>query len=234
MQEERDALGAAAGGMGTDAGPARTTAQTRVPMNEKRMRIALFDYGTGNLHSLRKALESTGHTVAIENNPVPALHADAVVLPGVGAFGDAAAKLAPFADPLRRAFEQGLPCLGVCLGMQLLFDASEEGGGAGLGVLHGRVRRLRAQRVPQMGWNAVEPGDDPLFEGGSLVGYYANSYVVEPDDAATVIAWTEYAGERFPAAVRRGRTWGVQFHPEKSGSEGLRVIRNFLELAAAS
>jgi glutamine amidotransferase len=202
-------------------------------MNMKeRMRVALFDYGTGNLHSLAKALATTGHAVAIENAVTPVLHADAVVLPGVGAFGDAAAKIAPFAAQLRAALAGGLPCLGICLGMQLLFDSSEESAGSGLGVIRGRVRRLRARRVPQMGWNGVEPVGDPLLEGGPFVCYYANSFVAEPADESTVIAWSEYEGERFAAAVRQGRTWGVQFHPEKSGADGMRLIRNFLALAA--
>lgn len=232
--------------------------------------IALFDYGAGNLHSLLKALEAAGARVRVEPDPLRALDADALVLPGVGAFGAAAERLAPGLDAVRRALEGGLPCLGVCLGMHLLFEASDEGAGRGIGLLSGRVRRLRAQRVPHMGWNAVHPAStqppgggatapmprrpgegegngggtagggegrgvrclDPLFAGlDDLVAYYANSFVVEPADPAVVIAWTAYEDERFPAAVRRGRTWGVQFHPEKSGAPGLRLIRNFLEAA---
>jgi glutamine amidotransferase len=158
-----------------------------------------------------------------------ALSADAIVLPGVGNFGAAAARLAPARDSLRAALEDGTPCLGICLGMQLLFDASEEAGGRGIGAIPGHVRRLLAARVPHMGWNGVEAAGDPLFEDtGDLVAYYANSFVCEPEDPDTVIAWTEYDGERWPAAVRRGRTLGVQFHPEKSGAPGLRLLRNFL------
>jgi glutamine amidotransferase len=199
------------------------------------MNVALFDYGTGNLHSLAKAIQAGGHDVTIESDPERLLAADALVLPGVGAFGAAAALLAPAADSIREAIESGFPCLGVCLGMQLLFDGSEEGSGPGLGILPGQVRRLRARRVPHIGWNRVDPiGSDPLFEdaGDSLV-YYANSYVAEPDDDACVLAYTEYGGRRFVAAVRRKRTWGVQFHPEKSDVAGLRILRNFLSQAAS-
>jgi len=231
--------------------------------------IALFDYGAGNLHSLMKALEVAGARVRVEPDPRRALDADALVLPGVGVFGAAAERLAPAVDEVRRALEDGLPCLGVCLGMHVLFEGSDEGAGRGIGILAGRVRRLRAQRVPHMGWNAVHPAStrppgegggtpappprrpgedegpagetagggedrgvrwlDPLFADlHDLVAYYANSFVVEPADPSAVIAWTVYEHERFPAAVRCGRTWGVQFHPEKSGAQGLRLIRNFI------
>lgn len=193
------------------------------------MRVAVLDYGVGNLHSLGKALERAGARVVAEREPAAALRAEALVLPGVGAFGAVAGRLASTAPALRDALAAGHPCLGVCLGMQLLFDDSEEGGGAGLGALRGRVRRLSAGRVPHMGWNRVAPAADPLFTGlDPLVAYYAHSFVVEPAEPEAVIAWTEYAGDRFPAAVRRGNTWGVQFHPEKSGAEGLRLIENFL------
>jgi glutamine amidotransferase len=116
--------------------------------------------------------------------------------------------------------------------MQLLFERSEEGEGEGIGVIPGYVRRLRARVVPQMGWNDVCVSNDPLLEGTSpLVAYYANSYVCEPADRTTVIAWSEYAGDRFAAGVRAGSTWGVQFHPEKSSAAGRRVLRNFLQVA---
>jgi len=198
------------------------------------MRIALFDTRVGNLHSLAKGLEAGGAEVRIEGDPAKLLDADGMVIPGVGAFGPAAERLAPAAAALRDAMRAGYPGLGICLGMQLLLDDSEESPGAGLGVIPGRVRRLRAHRVPHMGWNAVEPyavgaGSDPIFAGTApLVVYYANSYVVEPADPETVLGWTEYEGDRFPAVIRRANAWGVQFHPEKSGDAGLRLIRNFL------
>jgi glutamine amidotransferase len=194
------------------------------------MNVALFDYGIGNLHSLAKALQVGGAQVRLETDIAGALRADAVVLPGVGAFAPAAAVLTPLAATLRAALAEGHPCLGICLGMQLLFESSEEGLGPGLGALRGHVRRLRARRVPHIGWNRVEPiQPDPLFAGiGPLSAYYANSYVAEPADTRDVVAWTEYEGSRFPAVIRHGRTWGVQFHPEKSGAAGVQLIRNFL------
>ncbi len=196
------------------------------------MNVALFDYGAGNLHSLGKALEHAGARVRITGDWAEALDADGLVLPGVGAFGAAAGALPSPLDSLRRALEAGLPCLGICLGMQLLFDESEESAGAGIGLIPGAVRRLDAPVVPQMGWNDVETTADPLFDGvPPLVAYYANSYVCEPASPADVIAWSEYGGVRFAAAVRRVRTWGVQFHPEKSSEAGRRLVGNWVGLA---
>ncbi|MBI4539355.1 MAG: imidazole glycerol phosphate synthase subunit HisH [Gemmatimonadetes bacterium] len=196
------------------------------------MRIALFDYGAGNLHSLKKALEVGGADVEAVTDWDRALDTDALVLPGVGAFGAAVAALGDAGPRVRDALESGYPCLGICLGMQLLFDESEESPGTGIGLIPGRVRRLHSRIVPHMGWNEVETGDDSLFAGATpLFAYYANSYVCEPEDSGCAIAWTEYEGERFAAAVRSGSAWGVQFHPEKSSAAGLRVVRNFLEKA---
>lgn len=199
------------------------------------MNVAVLDYGIGNIHSLVKALEAGGARVGIETDAARAIRYDALVLPGVGAFGAAASALAPLAPTIRAALAGGLPCLGICLGMQLLFDTSEEGLGMGLGVMPGHVRRLRARRVPHMGWNSFEKTvHDPIFSNlDDNVVYYANSFVVEPSNPNDVIAVTEYNGERFVAAVRRDRTWGVQFHPEKSGSTGLQLIRNFLRQVSA-
>lgn len=194
------------------------------------MRIDVFDFGVGNLHSLSKALSRHSADVRIVRDADTLDDADAIVLPGVGAFGAAADALSPQRERIRAALEAGVPCLGICLGMQLLFDRSEEGRGIGLGVVPGSVRRLHASRRPQMGWNAVETAPDPLFNGvDALIAYYANSFVAEPLRDRDVIAWSEYDGDRFPAAIRHGSTWGVQFHPEKSGKPGLRIVDNFLE-----
>jgi glutamine amidotransferase len=186
--------------------------------------ITIFDYGAGNLHSLAKALQVDGVTVRLETDPVAALDTDALVLPGVGAFSAAAARLAPGRDRMRDAILGGLPTLGVCLGMQLLFDASEEGEGAGLGVVPGRVRRLRAQRVPQIGWNTVETMDEALPE----MAYFANSYVCEPEDESVVVAYTTHERDRFASAVTVASAIGVQFHPEKSSEPGVRFVRDFV------
>jgi len=198
------------------------------------VKVALFDYGAGNLHSLGKGLEAGGAEVVITDDWDEALAADALVLPGVGSFNAAVRALAGREADVRDALEDGLPCLGICLGMQLLFSRSEEGEGTGIGLLPGEVRKLRGRRVPQMGWNDVTVTGDPLFHGTKgpegLVAYYANSYVCEVTEApGAVIAWSEYEGQRFAAAVRRARTVGVQFHPEKSSSPGLHLIRNFLD-----
>ena len=197
------------------------------------MNVAIYDYGTGNLHSLAKALEGAGAHVKIETEPAVALQFEALILPGVGNFGAAASRLSLYAPSLRAALASGHPCLGICLGMQLLFDSSEEGEGAGLSVMRGRVRKLKTRRVPHMGWNDVQTtiADPLLGKISPMLGYYANSFVADIVDERQVLAWTDYDEERFPAVVRRDRTWGVQFHPEKSGAAGLQLIRNFLEAA---
>jgi glutamine amidotransferase len=197
------------------------------------MRVTIFDYGAGNLHSLAKALECDGTLVAIEADPKRAIDADVLVLPGVGAFGAAVERLAPGRDAMRDAILGGLPTLGICLGMQLLFDASDEGGGAGLGIIPGRVTRLNALRVPQIGWNQVTPRDDEtLFGTAPLpIAYFANSFVCRPTDESTVIAWTTHEADRFPSAVRAGHAVGVQFHPEKSSADGVRFLHAFLQEA---
>ena len=193
------------------------------------MKVALFDYGVGNLHSLGKALEDGGAEVIVTSNWGEALEQDALVLPGVGAFSAAVEALPADRGPLHDAIEAGLPTLGICLGMQLLFDSSEEGMGEGIGVIPGRVRRIRATVVPQMGWNAVEASEDPIFDQiDDLVAYYANSFVCEPADPAHAIGWSRYEGDRFTCVVRNGSVWGAQFHPEKSSAKGRRMIHNFI------
>jgi imidazole glycerol-phosphate synthase subunit HisH len=197
------------------------------------MKVSVFDYGAGNLHSLAKALEHDGVFVEIETDPARAARADALVLPGVGAFGHAAARMAGGASDLRSALRDGLPCLGICLGMQLLFDGSDEGEGAGLGIFSGRVRRLEGGRVPQIGWNTIEGGNDSLLDAVPLTtAYYANSYVCDPDDESCVHAWSTHGSARFPALVRAGRTVGVQFHPEKSSAPGVKLVQAFLREAS--
>jgi len=201
------------------------------------MLITIFDYGAGNLHSLAKALETPGASVRVEPDPVRAVETDALVLPGVGAFAPAAERLAPGRDVMRAAIEGGLPTLGICLGMQLLFDGSEEGPGAGLGIVPGLVTRLKARRVPQIGWNEIEDvsAAEPLFARAPLgVAYFANSYACRPApelDDEPVTAWASHDGDRFPAAVRRAGAVGVQFHPEKSSRPGVEFVRAFVSEA---
>lgn len=191
--------------------------------------IAILDYGVGNLHSVRKAIEKANASVRIVSDPKLLADADGLVLPGVGAFGDAARKLAPYKDALFAQLDQGKPLLGICLGMQLLFESSDESPGAkGLGYIRGHVRRLAHEKLPQIGWNTLAAVDgDELFAGlpeGPHV-YYVNSFAPKPEEPVTV-ATTTY-GETFTAAVRKRFAWGVQFHPEKSGPAGLAMIHNF-------
>ncbi|MCC7052562.1 MAG: imidazole glycerol phosphate synthase subunit HisH [Gemmatimonadaceae bacterium] len=196
------------------------------------MRLSVFDYGAGNLHSLLKAVERPGVEVHVETDPSRAVQADAMVLPGVGAFPAATGALGTTGrECLRDAILGGLPTLGICLGMQVLLDASEEGGGAGLGVVAGRVTRLAARRVPQIGWNQLElgPARDPLLDASELrTAYFANSYACRPLDDTTVVAWSTHEDDRFPAMIRVGRCTGVQFHPEKSSSAGVSFVHAWL------
>ncbi|RKI72803.1 imidazole glycerol phosphate synthase subunit HisH [Corallococcus sp. AB049A] len=193
------------------------------------MRVTLFDYGAGNLHSLIKALATTpGADVRVQEDPLRALDTDILVLPGVGAFGSAAARLAPGREAMRKALDAGLPCLGICLGMQLLFEESDEGAGQGLGYFPGRVTRLAARHVPQIGWNDVEE-DRALRAARLSTVYYAHSFVCRAVESREVVGWTTHEGDRFPASVRRGNVLGVQFHPEKSSQAGVRFVQAFLQ-----
>lgn len=192
-------------------------------------RITIFDYGAGNLHSLTKAVASAGVSPVVEPDPVRAVRTDILLLPGVGAFAPAAERLRPGRDVMRRALEDGLPCLGICLGMQLLFSGSEEGPGEGIGVVPGHVSRLAARRLPQIGWNTIDDATDPLFAASGLrYVYYANSYACRPSDPLSVTSWSAHELDRFPASVRHGRTVGVQFHPEKSSGAGVAFLHAFL------
>lgn len=187
------------------------------------MRIAILDYGAGNLHSLAKAIR-VGQ-VRIEPDVSQCLQSDVMVLPGVGSFPQAAAHLADARGQLRQAIVSGFPVIGICLGMQLFFDASDEGPGAGLGIIPGRVTTLAARRVPQMGWNSIEDARDAAVTSARLTtAYYANSYVARPTDPAVVRGWSTHDGDRFPAIVRVHRAVGVQFHPEKSSAPGVRFL----------
>ena len=197
--------------------------------------ITLFDYGAGNIHSLRKALELTGAPVRLEGDPAACARAELLVLPGVGSFGQAAARLAPARESVARAIHGGMPVIGICLGMQLLLDGSDEGDGRGLGVITGRVTRLTARRVPHIGWNPVEDTKDPaLASSGLSVPYYANSYACRVADEAGVSAWCSHDGDRFPAVVRAGRAVGAQFHPEKSGDAGVAFLAALVREATCS
>ena len=210
-------------------------------------RIAVVDYGVGNLRSVHKALEATGAQAEIVTSPMGLTAARGIVLPGVGAFGDAAANLraARFEAPLLDAVSRGVPLLGICVGMQLLFDESEEmGRHQGLCVVSGRVVRFpdgaagpdgRLLKVPQIGWNQLRHGGhDPLLAGvpDGAYAYFVHSYYCAPDDSACAIATTDFALS-YASVIRRGMVWGIQCHPEKSQAVGLRILRNFVEIVHA-
>ncbi len=190
-------------------------------------RLAIFDYGAGNLHSLSKAIASDWRKITIETDLRIAMGADVIVLPGVGAFGAAANAMGGAQADLASALADGLPCIGICLGMQLLFDASEESPGAGIGLIPGSVRRLRTSRVPHMGWNEIDWRDDR--NGYLETAYFANAYVCEPEDASSVLAWTTHQDTKFASVVRRANTIGVQFHPEKSSAAGRAFVNALIE-----
>ena len=196
-------------------------------------KATVIDYGVGNLFSMSNALRKAGLGVEIAEEPTRLRGPEAVVLPGVGNFGAAAANLEPFREALRGAVDDGTPLLGSCLGMQLLFDSSEESPGIGLGFLPGVVKRFRGDvKTPHMGWNTIEPNrDSPILDGvepGSYF-YFVHSYYPEPADLRDTLASTCYGGE-FASIVERGVVYGAQFHPEKSGEPGARLLANFAEL----
>ena len=191
----------------------------------RRTIITIFDYGAGNIHSLSKALDVGDNVdIRLQSDPRMALDTDALVLPGVGAFANAAERLAAGADEMRDAILSGLPTLCICLGMQLLFEQSEEGSGNGLGVLRGNVRKLRTRQIPQIGWNEVESLDEAIPD----MAYFANSYVCDPVDDDCIVAYTTHENDRFVSAVAVANTVGVQFHPEKSSTAGVQFVRDFV------
>lgn len=197
--------------------------------------IAIVDYGMGNLRSVSKAFEAAGHQAVVTRDKRVINNASHVVLPGVGAFGDCMANLEKFelAETIRSTIQSGKPFLGICLGLQLLFAESEEFGvHKGLGIIPGKVRRFAVDptlKVPHMGWNQVNVERPcPLFEGiadGSN-WYFVHSYFVDPTDRAVAATTTTY-GIPFVSAIWRENIVACQFHPEKSQSVGLRLVKNF-------
>jgi len=201
--------------------------------------VSLVDYGVGNLRSVANALEFCDISWRLAQFPADIRSSEKLILPGVGSFRQAMVNLSSrgLSEAIVSAAHQGIPLLGICLGMQLLAEQGEEGGGAsGLGLISGSVRKLNPRsgfRIPHMGFNGVrQQKDHPLFFGigdGSDF-YFAHSYFF--DAAPEVIIGTSYHGDRFPAAVATGSIWGVQFHPEKSQGNGLQILRNFVRSPA--
>jgi len=199
--------------------------------------IAIIDYGAGNLRSVRNALTYLGAQVITACAPDQLAGAEKIVLPGVGAFGAGigALRSAGFEAPIKAAVEVGTPLLGICLGMQFLFESSDEmGQHQGLGVLPGRVTRFVSTdlKIPHMGWNCLDVQQaNPLLEGVSsgAYAYFVHSYYVEAADPGDVLATTNY-GIPFAAVIGRDNVFGIQPHPEKSQSVGLRILKNFVEM----
>ena len=197
-------------------------------------KLGVIDYGSGNLRSVCKALEAAGSTPTLVTEPSGLAALDAIVVPGVGAFAHCAENLRSTGlwNPVREWALSGRPYLGICLGYQLLFESSEESPGVeGLGVLKGRVVRFpdAALKVPHMGWNTLSKTSGPLYNSlsGDVSMYFVHSYYPVPADSSLVSAWSDY-GVSFAAGVSSGGLHAVQFHPEKSQSAGLALLRNFL------
>ena len=204
--------------------------------------VVVVDYGLGNLRSVTRGLERAGASVEVSDDPEAFGEADGVVLPGVGAFREGVENAGPYREALADVAESGTPLFGICLGMQMLLTSSEEANRAGASEVRGldlipgtNVRFADDVTVPHMGWNELSvERDHPLVEG--VTGehaYFVHSYYAVPDDENAVVATTDY-GERFPAVVadEAGTVFGTQFHPEKSGETGLRILRNFVDLCA--
>ena len=198
--------------------------------------IAIIDYDAGNIKSVEKALQYLGEEVIITRDPKVILGADKVILPGVGAFGDAMKRLEQYGliPVIRQVVDRGTPFIGICLGLQLLFDRSDEAPGVeGLGILKGEVLKIpetEGLKIPHMGWNNLTfPKKGKLFAGTgeSPYVYFVHSYYLKAADPGIVAATTEY-GVTIHAAVERGNVFACQFHPEKSGEGGLRILKNFV------
>lgn len=200
--------------------------------------IAIIDYDAGNLKSVEKAVTALGGQPVISRDPEVILKADQVILPGVGSFGDAMGKLCQYGltDVIRQVTKQGTPFLGICLGLQLLFESSQESEGVpGLGILPGKILKIPdgpGLKIPHMGWNSLEisPGSR-LFQGvesGAYV-YFVHSYYLKASDPSIVAASTMY-GAQIHASVEKGNVFACQFHPEKSSHVGLTILKNFIHL----
>ena len=199
--------------------------------------VTILDYGLGNIHSIANALRACDALPTLSADPEAVAKADRLILPGVGAFpaGMKGLQERGLVEPLKQAAREGKPLIGICLGMQLLFESSDEmGKTAGLGLLPGRVTRIAGNglKVPHMGWNQLDVVRDHLLVSDLIPGsyaYFVHSYAIYPEDQTIVLATTDYGGP-FASIVGRSNVCGLQFHPEKSQAVGLKLLRNFLNL----
>ena len=196
------------------------------------MKIGILNYGIGNLYSITNAFRRLGVNVEIIDQPSKA-QIDGLVLPGVGNFESAATNMRRMKDKIIELIDSSMPVLGICLGMQLFFERSEEGGGEGLGIFRGDVVKMRIRgKLPHMGWNTlIKMKESPILEDvntGDWV-YYVHSYYPSPRDAEIVLAETEYH-IRFPSVIGGSSRFGTQFHPEKSSTTGQKILKNFLKI----
>lgn len=199
-----------------------------------KMTVGLIDYGAGNLMSITNALKKLRAQYCLVNKPEDLENIDAIILPGVGNFGDAMEKLEGFRKPLLEAIGKGIPFLGLCLGIQIVFESSDESPGVkGLGLFKGQCRRLPSDvKTPHMGWNTVNVvKESSIFTDidDSSYFYFVHSYYPEPSDDDLMVAQTEY-GLIFPSVIRLENVYATQFHPEKSGELGLKLLNNFLKV----
>ena len=193
---------------------------------------AIVDYGVGNIRSVSRVLESallsSGQQVEVilTRDHSQILNADLIVLPGVGSFGSASEQLAHWKVDLVSVIRGGTPTLGVCLGMQLLFEKSEESPGEGLAIFEGSVTKMTSKTVPHMGWNTISDSDG--LPSAVPWAYFAHSFACRPDDENIVAGWTTYDGDRFASIVRKNNILGTQFHPEKSDLAGVKLVHSFV------
>lgn len=198
-------------------------------------KVCLIDYGAGNLRSIENALAKLGGKAETATDPDNLAGASAIILPGVGSFGAAMEKLESFRNPIKQAVEAGTPFLGLCLGIQVIFDESDESPGvAGLGLIPGTCKRFpENMKVPHIGWNTINTKKETHILNGINTGsfyYFVHSYYSVPADGKVIAGETDYGNITFPSVISQDNIHATQFHPERSGEKGLKLLANFLEL----
>lgn len=196
--------------------------------------ITIVDYGAGNIQSLKNSFKFLGEKVSVTNNPKEIVNAKKIVFPGVGEFGTSIKLLQEkkLDKALVQAINQGTPFLGICLGLQELFEESDEGKGKGLSVFQGKIKRFsKPKKIPQIGWNKIQVKKSRLLtESNGEFFYFVNSYYAVPQEKEIVSCTGNYEGEEFVAGIEKENVFAFQFHPEKSGKNGLKILKRFIEL----